>query len=676
MSSVNSVSSTRIPGLATGMDTDQMIKDMLTGEQNKVDRAKQKEQITKWQQENYREIIKNVKGLYDKYFSATSPDFILGSKVFSTVMINSSNSNVISAVAGAGANKIDYKFKVDEMAKPPSIETGSMKIDKNKTMEEQGFVPIDGKSEITINGVNISISGKDKITDVVDKINKKFPNGEIKSTYSEMTGKFTVEGNKTGKSQSINVQGDLFNNLGMLTDTSISIVSKKIDANKTLKEQGIEGEISINGNIVKIDESDNISDLVNKINSTDKGVKAELEEGQLKITSNSNNGIELTGKAFEKMGIDVNNSEVSITNLDKDKPLLEQGITSPLKINGKEIKIDEKDTASTLVDKINKEIPGTSASIDELTGEIKIQSKDVLNFENFGVTASISKPKTQAITTQAIQGSNNKVTVYDKDGKTELNTIIEESNSFTIDNITYNVNGVNPDGDLVSMSSSEDTKQTVEKLQAFINDYNKMMDDIYKSVTEKKNKDYPPLTEAQKEEMSEEEIEKWEKKAKEGMLKNDRELRNFMEDIKKVIFEPIGDLGVTLRDIGIKSDDDYNKPGQIHLDVDKFTKALKEDGDLVYKATTGAFGKIKYVTYKYAGSSGSIFVKKAGMEKTSSAVNNLFSEQLKRQEAQIKNLTRKMKEKESDLYKKFARLEANMNKLNSQMSYLSSSMGM
>lgn len=676
MSSVKSVSSTRIPGLATGMDTDQMIKDMLTGEQNKVDKAKQKEQITKWQQESYREIIKNVKGLYDKYFSATSPDFILGSKVFSTVMINSSNSNVISAVAGAGANKIDYKFKVEEMAKPPRIETSSIKIDKNKTMEEQGFISVDGKSEITINGVSISMSGKDKITDVVDKINKKFPNGEIKATYSEMTGKFTVEGNKTGKSQSINVQGDLFNKLGMLTDTSISIASKKIDINKTLKEQGIEGEISINGNVVKIDEGDNISDLVNKINSTDKGVKAKLEDGQLKIISNSNKGIELTGKAFEKMGIDVNNSEVYITNLDKDKPLLEQGITSPLKINGKEIKIDEKDTVSSLVDKINKEIPGTSATLDEATGEIKIQSKDVLSFENFGGTASISKPKTQAITTQAIQGSNNKVTVYDKDGKTALNTITEESNSFTIDNITYNVNGINPDGDLVSMSSSEDTKQTVEKLQVFINDYNKMMDDIYKNVTEKKNRDYPPLTDAQKEEMSEEEIEKWEKKAKEGMLKNDRELRSFMEDMKKAIFEPIGDLGVTLSDIGIKSDDDYNKPGQLNLDIDKFTKALKEDGDLVYKATTGAFGKIKDVTYKYAGSSGSVFVKKAGMEKTSSAVNNLFSEQLKRQEAQIKNLTRKMKEKESDLYKKFARLEANMNKLNSQMAYLTNSMGM
>ena len=44
MSSVNSV---RIPGLATGMDTDQMIKEMITGEQNKVDKAEQKKQTIK-----------------------------------------------------------------------------------------------------------------------------------------------------------------------------------------------------------------------------------------------------------------------------------------------------------------------------------------------------------------------------------------------------------------------------------------------------------------------------------------------------------------------------------------------------------------------------------------------------------------------------------------------------
>ncbi|MDO7204845.1 hypothetical protein Q5M85_12535 [Paraclostridium bifermentans] len=36
MTSVGSASSVRIPGLATGMDTDTMIKDMLSGEQQKL----------------------------------------------------------------------------------------------------------------------------------------------------------------------------------------------------------------------------------------------------------------------------------------------------------------------------------------------------------------------------------------------------------------------------------------------------------------------------------------------------------------------------------------------------------------------------------------------------------------------------------------------------------------
>ncbi|MGL6108263.1 flagellar cap protein FliD N-terminal domain-containing protein, partial [Romboutsia sp.] len=197
MSSVNSV---RIPGLATGMDTDQMIKDMLVGEQSKVDKAKQKEQKTKWQQESYRDIIKSVKGLYDKYFSATSPDFILSTKVFGTTTITSSNSNIISATAGAGANNINYKFKVTETAKPPKLE--SKVISKDETMEK--YITGDS-SKITINGKEITINKTDTIKNVVDNINKSFPGSEVKAIYSEMTGKFSIEGNKTGSSSKLSV---------------------------------------------------------------------------------------------------------------------------------------------------------------------------------------------------------------------------------------------------------------------------------------------------------------------------------------------------------------------------------------------------------------------------------------------------------------------------------------
>lgn len=500
MSSVNSV---RIPGLATGMDTDQMIKDMLTGEQSKVDKVEQKKQISKWQQESYRDIIKNVKGFYDKYFSATSPDFILGSKTFSSTTINSSNGNVISATSGAGASNINYKFKVEQMAKPPKLE--SIEVDPSKNLGDLGFINrengLDGKpkqtdSIIKINDKEITISSEDKVADLVEKINKQFPKSEVKASYSEMTGKLSIESKKTGISSELKFEGKIFKNMNMATDE-----------------------------------------------------------------------------------------------------------------------------------------------------------------------------------TGTITGSNNKLTIYENDGITKIKDITQENNAFTIDNVTYSINGITTGNELVSLTSQKDTKPTVEKMKSFIDEYNKMIDTIYNDVTQKKNRDYTPLTEAQRKDMSEEEIEKWEKKAKEGILRNDNELRGFMDDIKSAIFSPIGNLGVNLSDIGIKTDDDYNKQGQLHLDVEKFTKALEENGELVYKVTTGAFEKIKDVTYKYAGNSNGVFVKKAGIEKSSTEINNIFSEQIRKQEEQVKNLTRKMKDKEKELYSKFARLETNMNKLNSQMNYLMSSMG-
>ncbi|MEG2460893.1 MAG: flagellar cap protein FliD N-terminal domain-containing protein, partial [Clostridia bacterium] len=100
MTSVNSI---RLPGLATGMDTDNMVKEMLSGEQKKLDRVKQKEQSIKWQQEIYREVIKDIKGFQDNYFSATSKNSIISSKAWNTLTVSSSNENVISATGSAGA---------------------------------------------------------------------------------------------------------------------------------------------------------------------------------------------------------------------------------------------------------------------------------------------------------------------------------------------------------------------------------------------------------------------------------------------------------------------------------------------------------------------------------------------------------------------------------------------
>jgi flagellar capping protein FliD len=497
---MSGVSSIRIPGLATGMDTDNMIKEMLTGEQSKVDKVKQKGQTIKWQQEIYRDVIKDVKGLYDKYFSATSKDYIMSSKAFSTVKINSSNPSILTATSSAGADNINYKFQVDKIAEPPKFISSKVGMTRTSNIVDLGLdlgTETSRTFKISLGNdkysKDITINTDDTIDSMIKKINDS-TSGDIKASFSEMSGQFILQGTKTGASSSIQI-------------------------------------VDTNGN---------------------------------------------PSTALGFLGID-----------------------------------------------------------------------EVIK-----------------------QGSNSDITVMSSDGIV-IKTINNQSNSFIIDNITYNVNGIGA----TSLTSEINTQNTVDKMKAFIGDYNKIMDKTYDTVTEKKNKDYPPLTEAQKKDMEEEEIKQWEEKSKQGLLRNDRELRKFIDDIKQALVVPIDGMGISLADIGITSSKNYNEQGQIYLDEEKFAKALRENGDKVYRALTdsnnGAFEKIKNVIYDYAGSSTSIFVKKAGIEKSSATLNNLYSEQLKKQEELIKNLQRKMDDKEKELYKRFAKLESSMNKFNSQMNYLS-----
>ncbi|WP_419741876.1 flagellar filament capping protein FliD [Paraclostridium dentum] len=509
MTSVGSASSVRIPGLATGMDTDAMIKDMLSGEQQKIDKVKQKQQVVKWQQEIYREVMKDIKSFQDKYFSVTSPNSIMSSKAWNTLTIGSSNENVITASGSAGANKVDYSFDVKKLAEPAKMTSNKAGLKKDSSLKDLGLSGEktfsikygDGdkeiSKEITIrteplyetdkDGNQVVKEPADTIDSLIKKINES-TGGNVKASYSDMTGEFTIQSTKTGQNSKLEIVDD----------------------------------------------------------------------------------------------------------------------------SGKE-----------------------SGALDFL-GDFK-----------------------------STNGSNSEIEVKSKNGVT-IKTLNEEANSFSIDGITYNVHTTGT----CDITSKEDVQPAVDNMKKFVEDYNKIMDKIYSLVTQKANKDYPPLTEEQKKDMSEEEIKVWEKKAKDGLLRNDSEMRSFIDKMQSSIF---GDNVNFLNECGLTSHEDYTKKGQLSLDEEKFKKALQNNSEKVYEVFAGGndsvLEKMKDTMYDYVGTSSSVFAKKAGLEKTSSVVNNFYSEQIKRQEESIKLLQRKMDDKENKLYKQFGQLEASMNKLNSQMNY-------
>lgn len=87
------------------------------------------------------------------------------------------------------------------------------------------------------------------------------------------------------------------------------------------------------------------------------------------------------------------------------------------------------------------------------------------------------------------------------------------------------------------------------------------------------------------------------------------------------------------------------------------------------------FEKLKKIVFEYSGSSASKFAKKAGIEKTSSASQNVYSKQIAEQERNINSLVEKMNDKEKRLYAKYSALESLLNQYSSQMNYFSQAQG-
>lgn len=208
MSSVTGATSStntmRITGMATGLDTDAMVKAMTANIQNKIDKENQGKQIAQWKQDMYRDIIKDVKGLQD-YFDQTSSKYILGSNKFNPVNITNSNESIASLSATSTAQAGNYKIDVTQLAKPALLqgeqETG---VSSTTKLADLGLVGgsvtfkfnIDGAATST--DVTVDVAGK-TVQQVVDAINNDSNIKEkgVTAKFDDLSNKF-VFSNKSG----------------------------------------------------------------------------------------------------------------------------------------------------------------------------------------------------------------------------------------------------------------------------------------------------------------------------------------------------------------------------------------------------------------------------------------------------------------------------------------------
>lgn len=247
-------------------------------------------------------------------------------------------------------------------------------------------------------------------------------------------------------------------------------------------------------------------------------------------------------------------------------------------------------------------------------------------------------------------------------------------------------------GESVTFTSKSDTDTIVDAIKQMVEDYNKIVTEVkgaYSDMPLKRTNGskYEPLTEEQKADMSESEIEAYEEKAKTGLLFGDNDLSSLYNALRSAV-TPGGSDGSLLRSIGIKTS--YSEGlTTIELDESALREALETNPDQVKDIFTkskdngassdGLMTSIQKVTNRYAATTGAtkgILIEKAGSKYSpTAALDNTLLDQMNEIDDQIETWQNKMSDKVDYYTNKFTQLEMLIQQMNSQSSTLSGLMG-
>lgn len=392
-----------------------------------------------------------------------------------------------------------------------------------------------------------------------------------------------------------------------------------------------------------------------------------------KITLNSvgTDSTTLSDLGFQNGQSNKVNTSAALNDLTLATPLA--NTNQVFNINGVSFNFSNTETLASIMDKINSSSAGVTITYSSITDKFTMTAKD----SGSGDNVVISETSGNLMTALGLTGASGAQTTAGVNAILSVNgqTITRSSNTFEIDGAKITLNKTSASA--VNLTMTEDATSLTDTIKKFVEDYNSMMDLMNGLVKEDVNKDYPPLTDAQKEEMSESEIEAWEKKAKSGILRGDALLRSISSKLQSSI-TGLSVNGFSLYSMGI-STAGYTEGGKLKIDETKLKTALETKGSEIRELFTSANGlgnalndTITDAT-KLSGVKGSrgTLVEAAGVGNTRSDTENSIFDQIKRANKNIKTLKIRLEDEEARYWSKFTYMESVINSLNSQSFMLS-----
>lgn len=713
-------------GLASGIDTESMVKSMLSGLQTKIDKQNQQKQQLLWKQEMYRDVISKINSFQSKYLDLTS-NTSLRTNGFFNQMTTESSSSAVKILSSSSASQGDMSVQVAQLATASKVtsgkfSSGSIDIDLNSITDnldeyfstaEQNITFTIGSGEtaqtLSVNlcaAENLDGEGNPSVEKMVENINSQLSQAsmDIKLTIGD-ENKITVESTSdepqeftlSGSSNALSTLGlkaYTFNddNEYKLESTAAADASRLLNtppekAQFTMSLDGVSKTITIeNGDADSVLES----------------FKSQVKKAfgsSVTFTDNGDGTASLTARAGQTLSVSGDNSSVvgiepgSCTRLTTGTKLSDLGMSDySFTVNGKSFDFTGDTTVSDVIKAVNSSDAGVTMIYNTLSDSFSMTANST--GEGFDIEMSGAVADKFFANSTFTAGQNAVVNV---DGT----TIERTSNTFTINGMTmelkattgnyFDENGqlitaadgklADADGktdDAAQVSAVRNTDEIVKTIKSFVEDYNSLIKNLNELTHASKTyREYAPLTDAQKDEMKDSEITAWEKKAHEGLLSGDSDISSFLQSMRKTMYSK-ADSGFSLAMFGIDSSSDWKDYGKLEIDEKALTEALEANADDVISTFTSVANNLNTACKNAANTSLASpgrLVTIAGVEGKVSDKNNNIQSQLDAIAEKLERLQEQYDQQKDRYWKQFNSMETALSNMNSTSTYLAQMLG-
>lgn len=651
----------RMTGLISGMDTESVIQELVAVRQQKVDAVKKEQTSLKWKQEAWKDLNSKIYKLYTSSLSE-----MRFSSAYSKRITKVSNESIVSVITGDKAVNGVQSLEVESLAKTGYLtgkELSSKKTYSDNTVltdaKENGGLGIAAGSSIAVK-VGDSLT-QIKITEgmTIGQLTAKLQSAGVNASFDANNQRFFISSKDSGKEGDFVLAG--VDNAGV--DALISLgIGSKTDLQKFAGTSGTAPQEEIDATVEK-----RLENILTSVTETESKVSEVADKvGALGVE-------DVKGKTAAEI-----KAQIEAFKETEDYDKLSDAQKKKLTQYTEELtKYEEElaEYAQYYETDANGNKVASSALVTEVTEELNSM------YTTLGGAADYAATLDDSAFAEVYRTAGEDAVIYLNGAR-----FTSDTNSFEINGLTLTVNSTTKTGEVVTISTEDDTEGIYDMIKDFFKQYNELIIEMDKLYNADAAKDYEPLTEDEKAEMSEEAIEKWEQKIKDAILRKDSTINSVSSALKEVMMSAVtmkdgsqkylSEFGIETLSYFLAPD---NEKGAYHIagdpddahtstSADKLKTAIANDPDTVIEFFTNLSRNL----YSKLGD----LMKRTEYSSAYTVYNDKsMQEDYNDYTTEIKELEAKLQDYEDKWYQKFAAMETALAKLQSNSSAVTSLLG-